>query len=140
MAEAWTVRALLTWAREWLGERGGAIAGELRGARADLVERSGEAAGAAGENGQALAPGRVRVFEGDLFAALPEKAAYDAVLATPPYVPEKDRARLSPEIVAHEPPEALFAGDGGLAAIRGIVADAGPCRAPGGFFGNETDP
>jgi release factor glutamine methyltransferase len=122
------------------GAIGVSIAAELPGARADLVERSPEAAAAARENAQALAPGRVRVFEGDLFAALPEKAAYDAVVANPPYVPEKDRARLSPEIVAHEPPEALFAGDGGLAVIRGIVADAGPWLVPGGFFGIEIDP
>ena len=92
------------------------------------------------ENAEALAPGRVRVFEGDLFAALPERAVYDAVVANPPYVPESERARLAPEIVGHEPAEALFAADEGLEVIRRIVAGAAAFLAPGGFFGTEIDP
>lgn len=122
------------------GAIGVSIAAELPGARADLVEKSTEAAVAAHENAQALAPGRVRVFEGDLFAPLPERVLYDAVLANPPYVPESDRARLAPEIVAHEPADALFAAEGGLEVIRRIVAGAIPWLAPGGFFGIEIDP
>jgi release factor glutamine methyltransferase len=122
------------------GAVGVSISAELPGARADLVEKSPEAAAAARENAAALAPGRVRVFEGDLFAALPERALYHAVLANPPYVPEQDRARLAPEVAAHEPPESLFAGDRGLAVIRRIVADAGSWLSPGGFLGIEIDP
>jgi release factor glutamine methyltransferase len=122
------------------GAVGVSIAAELPGARADLVERSPEAAAAARENAQALAPGRVRVFEGDLFAALLERAQYHAVVANPPYVPEHDRARLAPEIVDHEPAEALFAAEAGLAVIRRIVAGAGGWLVPGGFFGVEIDP
>jgi release factor glutamine methyltransferase len=122
------------------GAIGVSIAAELPGARADLVERSPEAAAAARENAQALAPGRVRVFEGDLFAALPEPVLYQAVVANPPYVAEQDRARLAPEIVGHEPSGALFAAEGGLEVIRRIVAGAGAWLAPGGFFGTEIDP
>jgi len=40
----------------------------------------------------------------------------------------------------HEPPEALFAVDGGLEVIRRIVAGAGAWLLPGGFFGTEIDP
>jgi release factor glutamine methyltransferase len=122
------------------GAIGVTIAAELPGARADLVEASAEAAAAARHNAEALAPGRVRVFEGDLFGALPERVRYDAVVANPPYVPEKDRARLAPEILAHEPHQALFADEGGLAVIRRIVAGAGDWLAPKGFFGVEIDP
>jgi release factor glutamine methyltransferase len=122
------------------GAIGVSIAAELPGASAELVEMSPEAAAAARENAQALAPGRVRVFEGDLFAALPERVPYHAVVANPPYVPERDRARLAPEIVAHEPAEALFAGREGLEVIGRIVAGAGDWLAPGGFFGVEIDP
>src|SRR5256714_6109690 len=82
------------------GAVGVTIAGEPAGAHARLVATSPEAAAAARENAEALAPGRVRVFAGDLFAALPEQVRYEAVVANPPYVPEKDRARLAPEIVA----------------------------------------
>ena len=122
------------------GAVGVSIAAELPGVRADLVERSPEAAAAARENAEALAPGRVRVFEGDLFAALPDRERYQAVVANPPYVPEHERARLAPEIVEHEPAEALFAQEGGLAVIRRIVAGAGDWLVPGGFFGVEIDP
>jgi release factor glutamine methyltransferase len=122
------------------GAIGVSIAAELPGARVDLVEASTEAAAAARENAEALAPRRVRVFEGDLFAALPGAAKYDAVVANPPYVDEGALRRLEPEIVVHEPPQALFAGEGGLAVIRRIVAEAGSWLVPGGFFGVEIDP
>jgi len=122
------------------GAIGVSIAAELPGARADLVEKSKEAAAAARENAQALAPGRVRVFEGDLFGPLPERVLYDAVVTNPPYVPESDRVRLAPEIVLHEPADALFAADGGLEVIRRIVPGAAAWLAPGGFFGTEIDP
>ena len=116
------------------------IAAELPGVHADLVETSPEATAAARENAEALAPGRVRVFQGDLFEALPERVRYDAVVANPPYVPEKDRARLAPEILAHEPDQALFAEEGGLAVIRRIMAGAGDWLVPRGFLGIEIDP
>jgi release factor glutamine methyltransferase len=47
---------------------------------------------------------------------------FDAVLANLPYVAERDRAALAPEIVRHEPPGALFAGADGLDAIRALTA------------------
>ena len=47
---------------------------------------------------------------------------FDAVLANLPYVAERDRAALQPEIVRHEPPGALFAGADGLDAIRALAA------------------
>jgi release factor glutamine methyltransferase len=122
------------------GAVGVSIAAERAGAHVDLVEKSADAAATARENAEALAPGRVRVFEGDLFDALPRPARYDAVVANPPYVSEQDRGRLAPEIVEHEPGEALFAGEDGLAVIRLIVAQAGRWLVPGGFFATEIDP
>jgi len=122
------------------GAVGVSIAAELPEARADLVEISPAAAAAARENGEALAPGRVRVFEGDLFAALPERARYQGVVANPPYVAQQDRARLAPEIVSHEPSLALFAGEDGLAVIRRIVSEAAAWVEPGGLLAVEIDP
>jgi len=121
------------------GAVGVSIAAELPGARVDLVEASPEAAAAARENADKLAPGRARVYEGDLFAALAERTRYDGVVANPPYVAEGERDRLSPEIVVHEPPRALFAAEGGLAVIRRIVAEAGSWLVPGAFLGIEID-
>jgi release factor glutamine methyltransferase len=47
---------------------------------------------------------------------------FDAVVCNPPYVAESERASLQPEIVRHEPPEALFAGPDGLSTIRALLA------------------
>ena len=116
------------------------IAAEREDAQVDAVELTPEAAACARENGEALAPGRVNVFAGDLFSALPERTRYDAVVANPPYVPAADERRLAPEISAHEPRTALFAGDDGLSVLRRIVASAPGWLAPGGLFATEIDP
>ena len=122
------------------GAVGVSIAAELPGARVDLVELSAEAAAVARENAEAIAPGHTRVFEGDLFAALPQATNYDAIVANPPYVAETARERLAPEIVAHEPHQALFAANGGRAVIERIVAEAGRWLAAGGLLALEIDP
>jgi release factor glutamine methyltransferase len=122
------------------GAVGISVAAELPEARVDLVELSAGAVAVARENAEALAPGRTRVFQGDLFAALPEPARYDAVVANPPYVAQADRERLAPEILAHEPHQALFAGGGGRAVIERIVAEAGRWLAAAGLLALEIDP
>jgi len=48
-------------------------------------------------------------------------ADFDAILSNPPYVADSERASLAPEIVRHEPAEALFAGPDGLSVIRRLV-------------------
>jgi release factor glutamine methyltransferase len=122
------------------GVVGISVAAERPDARADLVELSEPAAEFARQNAAALAPGRVDVYVGDLFAALPERTQYEAVVANPPYVSSRDEGRLAPEIVAHEPREALYAGDDGLSTIRRIVSDARAWVVPGGAFALEIDP
>ncbi|HEY6911711.1 MAG TPA: HemK/PrmC family methyltransferase, partial [Myxococcales bacterium] len=69
------------------GAVGIAMAAERPLAQVDLVELSKDAAAVAERNAQKHAPGRVRVFCGDLFAALPERIRYDVITANPPYVP-----------------------------------------------------
>ncbi len=56
----------------------------------------------------------------DLLDDIPDE--FDAVLSNLPYVAESERATLAPEILRHEPPEALFAGADGLVAIRALLA------------------
>ncbi len=46
---------------------------------------------------------------------------FDAILANLPYVAESERASLPPEILRHEPSEALFAGPDGLSSIRELA-------------------
>lgn len=116
------------------------IAAERPEAQVDLVELSPEAAAAARENAARHAPERATVHEGDLFAALPGPARYDALTSNPPYIALHERAQLAPEIAEHEPHLALFGGEDGLEVIRRIAAGAAKWLHPGGFFGMEIDP
>jgi len=57
---------------------------------------------------------------------------FDLVVANPPYVAERDRATIQPEVVNHEPTLALFAGDDGLDVIRRLVPASVNRLKPGG--------
>ncbi len=54
---------------------------------------------------------RVRLVRADLLAAL-RPGVFDVVVSNPPYIDVGDWPSLMPEVRDHEPPEALFAGDG----------------------------
>lgn len=75
---------------------------------------------------------RVCFHEGDGFAALPETARFDLIVANPPYIPTGDLAMLQPEVRDHEPRAALDGGPDGLDFIRKLAADAGRWLKPGG--------
>lgn len=62
----------------------------------------------------------------------------DVVVANPPYVPERLRGALPPE-VARDPQEALFAGEDGLDAIRVVHQVALRLLRPGGLVAVEHD-
>ncbi len=55
--------------------------------------------------------GRVRLVSVDLLSAL-RLQAFDVVVSNPPYIDTGVWDSLMPEVRDHEPPEALFAGDG----------------------------
>ncbi|HZR08598.1 MAG TPA: peptide chain release factor N(5)-glutamine methyltransferase [Myxococcales bacterium] len=122
------------------GAVGISVAAEHPDAQVDLVELSPEAAAIARRNVEKHAPGRVRVFCGDLFAAFPDRIRYDAIAANPPYVPTPDGRKLASDVVDHEPHLALFAGEDGLDVIRRIAAEVKDWLAPGGLFVTEIDP
>ena len=54
---------------------------------------------------------RVRLVRADLLSAL-RPGAFGIVVSNPPYIDVGDWPSLMPEVRDHEPPEALFAGDG----------------------------
>ncbi len=101
----------------------GAVALALKQERPDLEvwgsDLSEAALGLARENAARLGLD-VGWIAADLLDGVPDR--FDAVLANPPYVADSARATLAPEIVRHEPPEALFAGPDGLAVIAPLVA------------------
>jgi release factor glutamine methyltransferase len=106
-----------------IGTGTGAIALALKQARPDLEvsgsDRSGDALELARTNAAGLELD-VEFAQADLLDGV--SGEFDAVLANLPYVPERDRATLAPEILRHEPPGALFAGEDGLDPIRALLA------------------
>jgi release factor glutamine methyltransferase len=106
-----------------VGTGSGAVALALKDERPDLDVAGSElnegALELARANGRRLGV-EVRWLHADLLAGVPDE--FDAVLANLPYVAERERATLAPEILRHEPSDALFAGPDGLGAIRALLA------------------
>jgi ribosomal protein L3 glutamine methyltransferase len=65
---------------------------------------------------------RIALFEGDLFAPLPERR-YNVILANPPYVNRASMEALPAEY-HHEPELALAGGEDGMDVVRRIVGEA----------------
>jgi release factor glutamine methyltransferase len=80
-----------------------------------------------------------RVYQGDLFAALPAELAgrIDVLLANVPYVATRHIPLLPAEARDHEPHSALDGGDDGLDVFRRVVAGAPRWLAPGGLLLSE---
>jgi release factor glutamine methyltransferase len=121
------------------------VAAEKTGATVLAVEQSPSALPWLRRNAEAVrsAPGsRMIVVEGDVTdpATLAEvDGTVDLVLSNPPYVPQVDRHALPPEVVEHDPPEALFAGLDGLDVIRPLIGRIASLLRPGGAFAMEHD-
>jgi release factor glutamine methyltransferase len=77
-----------------------------------------------------------RVFEGDLFAALPTalRGRIDVLLVNTPYVPTREIPLLPPEARLYEPAVALDGGADGLDVQRRVAAEAGDWLSPGGHL------
>jgi release factor glutamine methyltransferase len=106
-----------------VGTGSGAVALALKDERQDLnvtgSDISKQALDLARENGERLGL-EVTWLRSDLMDDVPDE--FDAVLSNPPYVAESERNTLAPEILRHEPEEALFAGPDGLSTIRRLIA------------------
>ncbi|MEU4550479.1 putative protein N(5)-glutamine methyltransferase [Micromonospora violae] len=78
----------------------------------------------------------VEVYEGDLFAPLPEqwRGRLDLVVANAPYVPTEAVALMPPEARLHEASVALDGGPDGLSVLRRVGVDAAGWLAPGGHL------
>jgi ribosomal protein L3 glutamine methyltransferase len=65
---------------------------------------------------------RIALFEGDLFAPLPERR-YDVIITNPPYV-NADSMQSLPAEYRHEPEMALAGGADGMDIVRRIISEA----------------
>lgn len=72
------------------------------------------------QNASALGA-EVEFLLGNKFDPVDERR-FDMIVSNPPYIPEGEE--LMPEVGEHEPPEALFAGEDGLAAYRWIAEES----------------
>lgn len=108
-----------------VGTGSGAIALALKAERPDLsvvaTDASAGALAVARSNAERLGL-EVELCLGDLLE--PVSGPLDAVVSNPPYVAERDWLGLAPEIVRHEPAEALLAGVDGLDVLRRLVPAA----------------
>jgi release factor glutamine methyltransferase len=77
---------------------------------------------------------RIEFVCADLFADQDGTPPFDLIVSNPPYVPERTRSSLQPEVLEHEPPAALFAGPDGLAVIRRLLPAAAMRLKPGGYL------
>jgi release factor glutamine methyltransferase len=104
-------------------------------ARVTLADVSPGALSLAKENAELLGMTNIEFYETSLFSHLSE--SYDLIVANLPYVPEVDRATLSPE-VQHDPELALFSGADGLDLIRSFCAQVQHFLQPGGRIAMEV--
>lgn len=84
--------------------------------------------------------GRVRFRAGDLLSPVEGREPgipFRVVVSNPPYVSPRDKERLAPEIVEHEPGVALFSEEGGTGVIRRLAPAAAHLLAPGGLLALE---
>ena len=124
------------------GAIGLAVAAERERVDVWLTDASADALAVARANtvGLGRAATRVRIVEGEWFAALPPElaGAIDVVVSNPPYVATGDE--LPPVVRDWEPPSALFAGADGLDDLRVLVAEAPLWLAAGGALVLELAP
>jgi len=101
----------------------GAVALALKDERPDLHVQGSDISGAAlalaRENALRLGLD-VGWVQADLLDGIPDD--FDAVLANPPYVADSERPDLAPEILRHEPAQALFAGPDGMSVIAPLIS------------------
>ncbi|MFH7593598.1 putative protein N(5)-glutamine methyltransferase [Streptomyces racemochromogenes] len=87
-----------------------------------------------------VAPYGGAVWEGDLYAALPQRllGRVDVLVVNAPYVPTGEIALMPSEARVHEPLVSLDGGEDGLDVHRRIAAQALRWLAPGGHLLIET--
>lgn len=97
---------------------------------------SPEALAIARRNAAALGAASVEWRLGDLLDRI--QGPVDLIVSNPPYVPERDRASLQPDVRDFEPALALFGGPDGLDVVRRLIPSAHARLAPGGALMMEV--
>ena len=128
-----------------VGTGSGAIALALAASRPRITILASDVSAAAirvarGNAGRLGFSGRIRFAVGDLtepFEGKEPEESLRVLVSNPPYVPTRDRGRLSPEVAEFEPALALFSGDDGLGIIRRLVPAAARSLPAGAMLALE---
>lgn len=80
---------------------------------------------------------RATVLDGNLFEHVTQ--TYDFILTNPPYI-DKTLKRTDENVIAHEPAEALWGGNGGMEYIEEIINKSPQYLNPGGVLYLEHEP
>ncbi len=116
-----------------------ALASMYEDAEVTAIDRSADALALAAENTDLLClTGRITFLEGNWFAPLDENTRFDLIVSNPPYLTEEEMGSAEPEVVGHEPHDALVSGGDGLDDLRVILGQAKAFLAEGGLLAMET--
>lgn len=117
-----------------------ALAREYPDALVDAIDLSSSALSLAKENAQTLGlESRIRFHQGSWFSSLDfEESQYDLIVSNPPYLTKQEITTAQPEVIDHEPRDALVSGEDGLDAMRAIFGEVGKFLKPSGLFALET--
>lgn len=126
-----------------LGTGSGAIALALASkypeATVTAIDLSTDALALASENTESLKlADRVTFLEGSWFESLPEDTKFDLIVANPPYLTEAEMISAEPEVISHEPRDALVSGSDGLDDLRILIEGAPKFLADAGLLAMET--
>lgn len=109
------------------------LAAELPRAKVTAVDISPTALAVAEENSRAHGA-TVELRQADMLGDLTSVFAgpFDVIVSNPPYVPQRDRATMHPNVRDYEPPEALFVPDDDPLLCYRAIARAGRKLLPTG--------
>jgi release factor glutamine methyltransferase len=112
-----------------------AIAGEFRAVKIAAIDISADAIKTARENAALNnVADKINFLRGDLLRPFKVRAAFDLIVANPPYIKALDMDGLAPEIRLYEPGLALYGGPDGLDYIKRLIKDSAVLLKPGGYL------
>ena len=116
-----------------------ALASKYSDAEVTATDQSDEAITLAKENALALnLSSRVTFIKGNWFEPLDEGARFDLIVSNPPYLTEVEMQTAEPEVIDHEPHNALASGQEGLDDLGLLFKSVPRHLAEGGLLALET--
>jgi release factor glutamine methyltransferase len=95
---------------------------------------SPDALAVAAENVARLAPGRIELRQGDLFAAVDGEPPFDLVVSNPPYVASSELGEVDRAVSSHEPERAWLSGTDPIVFHRRILDEGRDRVSASGAF------